>query len=230
MEITVVGRASRKLEAELGELHVRVQFEEENRAAAVARAQEVAAGIQQFASMRAPQIHDASPSGARPDPRWPRLVVDGLRTHSWNPTSQAGEVMRERWNASVMLHYRAERQLLQVMIDHLGEADGVHIERLTWTLIDETRDTVRAEVLAEAVQDAAARGQVMADAGGGGAVEFVQLADPGLLGNPGQPAAADSPQMVLGRMMASDSAFESSVSLEPDLLEITEQVHARFRA
>lgn len=234
MEITVVGRASQKREAEVGELHFRVQFEGQDRAEAVEKARRAGAAIQEFAG----RPGSATPAGTTPqeDGTTPRLVVDALRTHSWTPTSMTGEVMPEHWNASVGMHYRAPADRMQQMVDHVGDQGGVQLDSLHWQLTDATRDAARAEVLAAAVADAIARAQAMADAAGGGTVEIVQLADPGLLGTPGQGTpqpfgSGGGPEMA---RMARDSAaaFTSglTITLEPDTLEITEWVHARFRA
>ena len=89
-----------------------------------------------------------------------------------------------------------------------------------------------AEVLTAAVRDAHARALVMAEAAGATMLEFVQLADPGLLGGSEPPVLAPLGDQMRAMRMGSEAPFvsELSITLEPDLLELTEQVHARFRA
>lgn len=231
MDITVVGTASRKLEAEIGELHFRVHFQGPDRSQAVQEVKEAAARITEFAALRAPQIA-ADPAPSEASEQWPRLVVEGLQTISWDPTSQTGEVMPPHWTASIGMHYRATRQHLQLMVDHLSGLDGIHLAQLAWSLTDRTREAVRAEVLTAAVRDAHARALVMAEAAGAKMLEFVQLADPGLLGGSEPPVPAPLGDQMRTMRMGSEASFvsELSITLEPDLLEFTEQVHARFRA
>ncbi|HZK05541.1 MAG TPA: SIMPL domain-containing protein [Actinomycetaceae bacterium] len=223
MEITVVGQSMRKVEPELGVLKVRVAFESAERDEAVRRAREGAAAVVDFT---------AEETGGEKADGQNRVVVEALRTHSWTPTSVTGEVMPERWNASIGVQVRARGvEALQRCVDHLGGVDGSNIEGIEWRLSEESRRVARAEVLAEAVQDAMTRAQAMADAAGAGAVELTEIADPGLLSGPQGPGAPRPAQPFM-RTAAAGGAFnsESVIALQPDALELSETVHARFRA
>ncbi|MGB3953769.1 MAG: SIMPL domain-containing protein [Brooklawnia sp.] len=217
MEITVVGHSSRNVEPEVGVLHVRVGFEGQDKQEVVQRTRAVAAAVTEFAEQHA-SAED-------------RVVVDALRTYSWAPTSTAGEVMADRWNAGIDIHVRAHRiAILQEIVDDVGTLAGTTISGVDWKLSDGTRRKLRSEVIADAVQDAVGRAKTIAAASGAGPVVIVEVADPGLLSSaPGStPPLPAQPQM----RSAAAGAFgaEQAVSLQPDTLEISETVHARFRA
>ena len=149
----------------------------------------------------------------------------------WAPTSTAGEVMADRWNAGIDIHVRAHRiAILQEIVDDVGTLAGTTISGVDWKLSDGTRRKLRSEVIADAVQDAVGRAKTIAAASGAGPVVIVEVADPGLLSSaPGStPPLPAQPQM----RSAAAGAFgaEQAVSLQPDTLEISETVHARFRA
>jgi uncharacterized protein YggE len=115
-------------------------------------------------------------------------------------------------------------------VETVATTTGVTVGSIEWELLDATRDTLLAEVRTKAVQDAASKALVYAQAAGLTRVTATAIADPGLLGSPG-----DSPVALGGaapqRMFAAKAMPSSApLAFTPQELEITAQVDARFTA
>ena len=115
-------------------------------------------------------------------------------------------------------------------VETVATTSGVTVGSIEWELLDATRDALLAEVGTKAVQDAASKALVYAKAAGLATVTATAIADPGLLGSPG-----DSPVAMGGaapqRMFAAKAMSSSApLAFTPQELEITVQVDARFTA
>ena len=116
-------------------------------------------------------------------------------------------------------------------VESTAAISGANVGSIEWELTDDTRDALLTEARTKAVQDAAAKALVYAQAAELTAVTATAIADPGLLGSPdGSPqpfgGAPAAPRMFAAKAM-SDSA---PLAFTPQELEVAAQVDARFLA
>ena len=116
-------------------------------------------------------------------------------------------------------------------VEALATTDGVTVGSIDWQLHDTTRDRLLGEVRTKAVQDAAGKALVYARAAGLTSVTATAIADPGLLGSPGDgspiPLSDGSPRMFA---MKASGGGGGALSFTPQQLEVSAQVDARFTA
>lgn len=107
-----------------------------------------------------------------------------LRTWSTRPWNQDGKRLPLVHHAtvSVEVKFRDFVAPSQWVGEHVSTTDGFNLSRVEWALTEKRRDELVEDVRTKAVQDAATRAQLYADALGLGAVSPVALADAGMLG------------------------------------------------
>ena len=218
MDLTVVGTARASLPPERATLHLTLGHEGGDKAE-VLRA--TTALVQSFGAY-VDQLRSAQPSPTT----WSAILP--IRTRSWRPWSDKGQVLPLRHAASsdVQVKYRDFRALAS-SVDAWGGLAGVTVNRVEWALTEATRTTQEAEVLRRAVADARARALTMARAAGFDEVRWVELADPGLLRDGGRAEAA----------VAAPASYRSAKAESGDGADVVPEdiawqveVHARFTA
>ncbi len=153
-----------------------------------------------------------------------RWSSDQLRVFSYRPHSDTGiRPLMFRVVIKVEAEFFDFEQL-SAFLDRWAIEDGVEIGATSWDVTEENRRRYEAELRAEAVADAAAKAQAYASAAGRGAVQAVQLADPGML------ADRDGPRPMVARMAAAGDMMAASLQLRPDDIVLDVSVDARFVA
>lgn len=214
MIITVAGENEVRLSPERGTVRMSVTFEGDDRAEVADRTRSL--GNEVLAHLKRREAADRSAVA--------RVVVDAIRTSSWHPYNDKGEPLPLRHRALIPVEVEfSDFVALTDFAQHWGEREGVTIDGVEWALTDATRRAHTDAVLTAAVEDARSRAQVMAQAAGAGDVEFVDLADPGMLGLPERPIPAAA-------MMRSAKMDAGGVELAPADIVIRAEVHARFQA
>lgn len=214
VEITVSGRAERRVPPELAVVTLRVGFEAERPEPAVRQTTELANAL--GSALRA--LRDAAPSPVRETALLP------LSTSSWRPWSNDGRQLplRHRAESRARLTF-TDFAALPAFMDRWGREPGIQVDGVEWRLTRGTEDRVTAEVLAEAVRDARARAEALAAAAGEGRVSFVALSD-----SPLTPAEPPQPRFARAAMMDSAGGGGEGIDLTPEDIEIAAVVHARF--
>jgi len=217
MDLTVVGTARASLPPERGTLHLTLGHEGDDKAQVL---QATTALVQSF-SAYVEELRSAQPSPTT----WSAILP--VRTRSWRPWSDHGEVLPPRHGASadVRLTYH-DFAALAGTVDAWGGLDGVTVHHVEWALTEATQATQEAEVLRRAVADAHSRAQAMATAAGQGEVRWVELADPGLLGGGTRLTGLETFHHTSLRRGEEDTGEGADVS--PEDIEWQVQVHARF--
>lgn len=214
LDITVRGSAEQRRPAERAIVSIVAAIDGPDRqqvlADALAIHEPIAAQLKELVEIRA--VHT-----------W---ASDQVRVHShrqWAADGGRGELIH-----AVRMHVRAEFvdfEQLSSFLDYWSGVEGVEIGEIGWDVTSRNRRLYEAEVRKAAVEDAVAKAQSYADAVRHGRVVVTQLADPGMLINPGgdgeparfKPAAAD---LLRGG--------GPEVVLMPDEIVIEVQVDARF--
>ena len=212
MHITVQGTHSVRVDPERAELHLAAQVESGSRERALADVTRTANSLAEtIAALEGVERHS----------------IDPVRVSSWRPSDQNGRRLAERITARVSLVVEfTDFASLADFTTRVGAQAGVQLGGVAWSVTDATRERLEAEVMAEAVRQARVRATAMADADGGGDLEIVEMADPGLLGGPGAFAAGGHPEMrAMAMGMASDGG---SVEIVPEKVEVSASVHVRF--
>ena len=219
MELTVVGTARASLAPERATLHLTLGHEGGDKAE-VLRA--TTALVQSFAAY-VDELRSADPSPTT----W--SVIQPIRTRSWRPWSDKGQVLPLRHAASsgVQVKYRDFRALA-ASVDAWGALAGVSVDRVEWALTEATRTAQEAEVLRRAVADARTRALTMAQAAGFDDVRWVELADPGLLQSGGRDLGSGPVAAASYRAAKAESGGGAEVAPEDIAWQV--EVHARFTA
>jgi len=159
-------------------------------------------------------------------------------------TSQRVSVWSERpWNNEgkrlAPVHYATvdfsvtftDFAVLSWWAGEVAERDGVQLGWIEWKLTPETKASVERDVATQAVGVAVARATAYAGALGLANVTALELADVGLLTQPGAPEAAPAPRMMMAKAsFASDTGGGPAVQLQPEDIVISAAVEARFAA
>ena len=159
-------------------------------------------------------------------------------------TSQRVSVWSERpWNNEgkrlAPVHYATvdfsvtftDFAVLSWWAGEVAERDGVQLGWIEWKLTPETKASVERDVATQAVGVAVARATAYAGALGLANVTALELADVGLLTQPGAPEAAQAPRMMMAKAsFASDTGGGPAVQLQPEDIVISAAVEARFAA
>jgi len=150
--------------------------------------------------------------------------ADQLRTWSNRPWNKDGKQLPLVHHASVRLDvkFRDFSALSRWVGEHLANTEGFRIAHVEWALTAKRRDALEKEVRTRAARDAVTRAQAYADALGLGQVRPVGIADAGMLDTrpqSGPPAAY---------LRAAAVGGASDVELEPEHIEVSAEVDARF--
>jgi uncharacterized protein YggE len=149
----------------------------------------------------------------------------GVRTWSERPWNQEGGQLPFVHHAQQSFEVEfADFVAMARWLGQVGSLDGASVDGVAWTLTDERRDVVLAEVRTAAVRDARTKAESYARALGLGDVTPVAIADAGLLA--GAPPGGPAPMAMAARMKDAGPSFE----LNPHGLQITAEVEARFVA
>lgn len=219
MEISVQGTHEETVRPEVARLHAWVRAEGASKDQVLRTATEVV----NLTSAEFDRLRD---SGAVVE-----VVVRPISTSSWRP------IAKGRQQAPI---FRAGAALWADFTDFIALADlaarfgateGLELQRVEWRLTDATRRELEEVCLTRAVEQARQRALVMARAAGAEEVAFVQLADPGLLGDR---ATAETFAVAAPMAMARGAAFAgddlSGIDIRPEDLTVAGQVQARFTA
>lgn len=213
--ITVRGEHQALVAAELGVARVSVRLDGPERAGVVARAQEIAADLQQ-------ELAAAETEGAIT--KWNSERVSVWADRPWN---DKGKQLPLVHHASVQLVAEfKDFSALSEWISRASEREGVAVDAITWTLTKQTERATENAVAQGAVQVAIDRATAYASALGLANVQAVQIADVGMLSH----EAAMKAPMMMQRGAAADMAGAPNFQLEPDEIEVSATVEARFHA
>lgn len=218
MDITVVGRARASFAPERATLHLTLGHEGGDKEQVLRATTELA---QRFAA-HVDELRHREPSPTT----WSALLA--VRTRSWRPWSDQGQVLPMRHAAAceAQVKYR-DFQALAATVDAWGGQGGVTVGRVEWALTEATRERRQVEVLQRAVADARSRALTIAQAAGHTDVQWLEVADPGLL--PGGGRSAGGPELSPMAMRAGATAGgREGVDLAPEDIAWEVEVHARF--
>jgi uncharacterized protein YggE len=215
MQITVIGTSTAWHDPEIGRLTLDV-----NRSGADAAQvyDETVAAVQHVtADLRRLDEQDALDSWA----------VHPVTTSSWVPHDPSGRPQPEEHTAraEVSADFR-DPEVLAAFVARHGSTPGVAQRPVVWDLSDETRERLRDEATAGAVEDAQRRAEVVARAAGAGALRCLAIADPGLLASSGSRDEPVAFALTGGTDMA--RAGHESIEPRPGRIEVRVQVHAVF--
>jgi uncharacterized protein YggE len=213
MQITVQGEQRVRVAPERAELHLSVTQQGTDRARVVADVTENANGLSR-------DLDALTASGAVE-----RFAVEPLRTYAWKKNPASAERITATVDARVTF---ADFEALGRFTADLGNRGGVQLGWVGWSLTDATADRLRDECIAGAVGRARDRAASMARAAGAGALEIVEIADPGML------AVGEARTMLGGRDMVAMSARgmkmaePEAVEIRPEEIEVGAQLQVRF--
>ncbi|MCV7107966.1 MULTISPECIES: SIMPL domain-containing protein [Mycolicibacterium] len=154
-----------------------------------------------------------------------RWSSDQLRVYSYRPYS---ETKTRRLRYRVAIKFDAEFtdfEQLSAFLDRWAVSDGVEVGYTRWDVTEDNRRQYEAQLRRDAVGDATAKAQAYADAAGRGKVVAVQLSDPDML-DTGHRAGP----RVMAMAALADSAGAPELDLQPDDIELSVSVDARFLA
>lgn len=160
-----------------------------------------------------------------------QFSIGAPSTRTWRPWNQDGDPLPLRHGAA--LDVRAQLRDFRALgqwVAAWGERDGCTVRSAEWTLTEETRRIVEASTLTTAIENARERAQLMATTAGFSRIEFVEIADPGLLDGPPETSAymcGGTDGSAAGRVLMADDV---GVTIAPEDIEVEATVHARFRA
>ena len=151
-----------------------------------------------------------------------------LRTWSHRPRDPVGDELPLAHVAKVgvEVEFRDLTALSRWVGEHVTNTEGFEISYVDWSLTTDSRDDLVRGVRTGAVQDAAARAQLYADAVGLGTVAPVAIADAGMLGGHTQSDGG------MRNVMAEGAPISGSpeVELVPRDIRVSATVDARFVA
>ena len=216
--ITVQGEYELRHPAERGSVRLQVEYEGPDRQETLALA------TQRHASLVA-ELRDLHQSQSGPVTQW---SSDQMRVWGDRPWNQDGRRLDPVYHAQIGID--ATFSDLSALSDWVGVVslqDGVTVQGVTWSLTEARRQALTQEARRRAVENAVAKATVYATSLGLSTVRPLALSDPGMLGDtssPGQP-----PQPMFARAASADLGG-ATLSLKPEELTISVQVHARFAA
>ena len=204
-ELRVRGSASREVEPDYAVIHVALEARHEQRAAAVAAAQDLLAEFRS-ATVDHDDIRASRISGIR--------VVEDYR---WDAATSSQVAVG--WLASLSGQVEAQSADVPAVTGRLA-GTGAQLGYLDWRL-DQDNPAFR-EVRAEAVADAVRAAEDFAAAVGRPLGELQVLADPGLL------AANDAARPMMARAMAAEAGGAGPIDLDPAPQTVQASVEATF--
>ena len=217
VEITVRGSHTQEVPPERAVVRVQIGFDGPEPDDVVTR---TAVSSSAFRSTIEPLIDPAS----GPVTEW---SSEQVRTWSERPWNQQGEQLALVHHAQQSFTVEfSEFAALGRWLSEVVSVDGAAVGGVSWTLTDERRDAVNAEVRTAAIHDARAKAESYAEALGLIGVRPIAVADAGMLGDGSQAGAGPAPMAMAARMKDAGPAIEVS----PRDLSITTEVDARFVA
>lgn len=211
VEITVHGEHRTRVAPELGTIHVTVRAEAHDRASVTAMIAQYGEPIRRSLSAR-------KESGTLLE--WTSERMSLRVERPWNTE---GKQLAPVHHASVSFAATfADVSELSLWVSEISEWEGVEIGGVEWKLTPETRASIERSTGTTAVSVAIARAQTYANALGLTTVTAVSVADAGLISQPSQQVSARA-------FMLAESATRV-MEYEPDDIEVTATVEARFRA
>lgn len=216
MEISVQGTHEETVQPEIGRLHAGAQVE----AGGKEEALRTATAVVQRLHAELKRLQEAGQVS--------QIVVRPISTSSWRPVARGRQQPPiYRAHADVRADF-TDFAALADLAAHLGAMEGLELNRVEWRLTDATRRELENTCLTRAVEQARDRALAMARAAGESAVAFVQLADPGLLGQ--RPAAEAFGGMPRAAMMRSAPMTDdlAGIEIQPEELTVSGVVEARF--
>ena len=145
-------------------------------------------------------------------------------------SSQAGgkqRVRRFRASARLSVTFR-DFEALSTWLADIMDVDGVEIDRISWTLTDETRKTLLAEARVEAAEETVVRAQSYADALGLGPVTPVAIYEAGLRG--GGNGGGNTPMYAMRAGAMADAGGGAQVELQPRDIDVDVTLSADYEA
>jgi uncharacterized protein len=155
--------------------------------------------------------------------------VQQLRTWSSRPWNKDGVQLPLVHHATVSaeVKFRDFAALSRWVGEHVGDTDGFSLSHVNWALTEKRRDELVTEVRTRAVQDAAHRAQLYADALGLGAVKPVAIADAGMLGTH---ALDEGGGGYLRATAVGSDGGGPDVELVPEDIRVSATIDGRFMA
>jgi uncharacterized protein len=160
----------------------------------------------------------------------PVVAWSSDRMQSWSsrPWNQDGEQLALVHHAQIGFDTEFDDfTALGRWLSDTATVDGVAVDGVEWTLTDEHRDVLLAEVRAAAVADARAKAEVYARSIGLTRITVLALADAGMLGDGLHPVDGGHDPAPVARMRA---IAAPDVELAPRPITVTAEVDARFLA
>ncbi|NVN50318.1 SIMPL domain-containing protein [Mycolicibacterium hippocampi] len=153
-----------------------------------------------------------------------------LRTWSHRPRNEDGDELPVIHDASVSVEvrFRDFTALSQWVGGHVTGTEGFELRYVEWALTTKSRDELVTRVRTQAVQDAAARAQLYADALELGKVRPIAIADAGMLGAEAHSQGGDG--MGFLHAAPASSGGGPDVELVPKDISVSATVDARFVA
>ena len=216
--ITVQGEYELRHPAERGAVRLRVSYE------GPARDEVLALTTQRQVSLTS-ELRELHNPQSGPVVQW---SSDQLRVWGDRPWSNDGRRLDVVHHAEVGID--ALFSDLAALSDWVGVVsllDGVVVDGVTWSLTEARRQTLTQEARRRAVENAVAKATVYATSLGLSSVKPLALSDPGMLGDGSAPS--QPPQPLFARAVSADLGG-ATLSLKPEELTISVQVHARFSA
>lgn len=216
LDITVRGSAEQRHPAERATVWLTAAIEGSDRQRVFADAVEIqeplSGQLKELAALQAVQT-------------WSSDQVRVYSHRPWEADGRRGDVVHV-----ARLQVRAEFidfERLSGFLDYWAGVEGVEVGGVSWDVTAKNRRVYEAEVRKAAVDDAVAKAQSYADAVRRGRVIAVQLADPGMLGGPGDAPVAMM-KVASADMMRGGGGPE--LTLTPEEIVIEVEVDARFTA
>lgn len=162
--------------------------------------------------------------------RWDSESVHSYVYDDRVKNSQAGGKQRvRRFRASARLSVTfSDFEVMSTWLADIMDVDGVEIDRMTWTLTDETRKALQAEARVEAAEETVVRAQSYADALGLGPVAPVAIYEAGLRG--GGSGGGNAPMYAMRAGVMADAAGGAHVELQPRDIDVDITLSADYEA
>ena len=208
--IAVHGSASRSVPAERGTVHLALEIEHDERAAAM---EQVAELHQRFRQEAEAFVADGAATWWGSDQVWVRPEI---RFEGRNEERRTVQI------ATARVHVRFQDfAALSTWILDAGSVTGVSIQGIDWTVTKPHEAEVEREMRVEGVRDAVARAEAYASAIGGTGVQLRAVWEAGL--RPASGSSRGSLWQAQAQMMN-----EPGVQLRPDDITIHAEVTADF--
>jgi uncharacterized protein YggE len=218
--IAVEGQATRSHPAERGTIYLHVAFSGTLR-------NDVVDQVARTHTILVDQVKEHVAAGAAE--RWDADSVHSYVYDDRVQSSKTGGKQRiRRFRASARLSVTfADFEALSTWLADVMDVEGVEIDRITWSLTDETRKALQAEARIEAAEETVVRAQSYADALGLGPVAPVAIYEAGLRGGGGGGGNVPMYAMRAGAMDADGGAH---VELQPRDIDVEITVSADYEA